>query len=141
MVFEASLLSLPVLFIGMAWNRYGALAGLSHQLGSVAVLSCGAGVYEEFIFRLIGFGVLRFIFVRIFKLKRSLAISLMVLGTSIAFSLYHYWGPEPFLWRTMIFRTIAGIYFGVIFAFRGFGLTVGSHTAYDIIVLSYPLLR
>ena len=31
------------------------------------------------------------------------------------------------------FRTIAGVYFAVLFAIRGFGITAGTHAFYDII--------
>jgi hypothetical protein len=31
------------------------------------------------------------------------------------------------------FRTIAGVYFAILFAIRGFGITAGTHAFYDII--------
>jgi len=39
----------------------------------------------------------------------------------------------PFNWTEFGFRTIAGIYFAVLFAIRGFGVTAGTHAFYDII--------
>ena len=50
--------------------------------------------------------------------------------------LYHYLGPETFTWKTCLFRTLAGIYFGGIFICRGFGVTAGCHAIYDIMILS-----
>jgi len=39
----------------------------------------------------------------------------------------------PFHWTEFGFRTMAGIYFAVLFAIRGFGITAGTHAFYDII--------
>jgi hypothetical protein len=74
----------------------------------------------------------------------------MVVVSAISFSLYHYQlplftfsgltGSEPFEWQSFIFRTLAGIYFGMIFLIRGFGLTAGAHASYDIIIVLWPLV-
>jgi hypothetical protein len=65
------------------------------------------------------------------------ALPLMIVVSAVAFSLYHYKpsGTEPFQWESFVFRTLAGIYFGVIFAWRGFGLTAGAHAGYDIAIV------
>jgi membrane protease YdiL (CAAX protease family) len=57
-----------------------------------------------------------------------------VVISSLAFSLYHYLGSEPFSPQTFAFRTAAGFYFGAVFVFRGFGISAGSHAAYDVVV-------
>jgi hypothetical protein len=38
-----------------------------------------------------------------------------------------------FSWTQFGFRTIAGVYFAILFAIRGFGITAGTHAFYDII--------
>jgi hypothetical protein len=59
---------------------------------------------------------------------------LMVFVSAGLFALYHYWDTsEPFVGRIFAFRTAAGVYFGVIFLLRGFGVTAASHAVYDII--------
>jgi hypothetical protein len=61
---------------------------------------------------------------------------LVVLISAISFSAYHYLSPsEHYRTRTFVFRTVAGIYFGVVFITRGFGVTAGCHTAYDIMIM------
>jgi hypothetical protein len=45
-------------------------------------------------------------------------------------------GNEPFRFWTFAFRTLAGVYFGVVFLCRGFGVTAGSHVAYDVCVVA-----
>jgi hypothetical protein len=122
---------------------------LSHQLAEnwrrLLVLSIGAGIYEEMVFRLILLHLLHMLLVDCLKVPKIRAIPLMVVTSGIAFSLYHYripgfpWpsltGSETFEWRSFVFRTLAGIYFGAIFMWRGFGLTAGAHASYDILIV------
>jgi hypothetical protein len=35
----------------------------------------------------------------------------------------------------MLFLTAAGLYFGMLYILRGFGITVGTHALYDVLVL------
>jgi hypothetical protein len=44
-------------------------------------------------------------------------------------------GYESFHWRTFAFRTVAGVYFGILFLARGFGITAASHAFYDVLIL------
>ena len=41
---------------------------------------------------------------------------------------------EAFTWFAFIFRWMAGVYFSWVFVTRGFGIAVGTHAAYDILV-------
>ena len=70
------------------------------------------------------------------RLSRPRALAVAVLTTSLAFSLAHYVGPaaEAFDLFTFTFRTIAGAFFAVLFVTRGFGVAVGTHAAYDLLV-------
>ena len=44
-------------------------------------------------------------------------------------------GPgEAFTWFAFIFRWLAGVFFAWVFVVRGFGVAVGTHTAYDLLV-------
>lgn len=95
----------------------------------------GAGIYEELLFRLMLLpavaGVLRWCGV---PLGWSLAASAVL--TSLTFSGAHHLGAlgEPFTWYAFGFRTIAGLFFAALFLYRGFGITAGTHAAYDILV-------
>jgi membrane protease YdiL (CAAX protease family) len=62
-------------------------------------------------------------------------VVLSVIASSVLFAVYHYWGTEAFAWRSMVFRTAAGAYFAILFLTRGFGVTAGSHAAYDILIV------
>jgi Type II CAAX prenyl endopeptidase Rce1-like len=153
MAMESLLLSLPLLALGFACARWqssvplGAM-GIAPRLsgaGSVwtdhAVLSIGAGIYEELVFRLMGLTALHTLLVGFLKMPETRANLLMVFSSAVLFSLYHYLGDEPFAWWTFWFRTAAGIYFGGIFMCRGFGVTAGSHASYDVILTFFQLAR
>jgi hypothetical protein len=137
MALESAVLAVPLIAMGLAvahyWQYLPLIAGM--ELRHLLVMSIGAGIYEELVFRLVAFTVLNLILVDFFELKKVLAFPLIILTSAVVFSLYHYWG-EPFAWQSFAFRTLAGVYFGVIFICRGFGITAGCHAAYDIIIVS-----
>ena len=41
---------------------------------------------------------------------------------------------EVFDAYVFLFRTLAGVYFAVLFQLRGFGIAVGAHACYDVLV-------
>ncbi len=107
------------------------------------VTGIGAGIYEELVFRLILIVVLMVLLQDVFQLGHKISIILSVFISAALFGAYHhivYLGGQfiqssPFNWAEFSFRTIAGIYFAVLFAIRGFGITAGAHTFYDIIAV------
>jgi hypothetical protein len=111
----------------IAEDRPGAAASLVGFLG--------AGVYEEAIFRLALipaiFGVMR-----VLRTPQVVASAAAVTISSLLFSLAHHAGTpgETFTWFAFIFRWLAGVYFAWVFVVRGFGIAVGAHTAYDVLV-------
>lgn len=135
MAIESAVLALPLLGLGLAIARYVPVYAVAQPASNLIVLSIGAGIYEELVFRLIAFTALSLLFIDVLGMKRSWAYLLMVLTSSLMFSMYHYLGSEPFQMRSFAFRTGAGLYFGSVFACRGFGITAGSHAAYDVMVV------
>jgi membrane protease YdiL (CAAX protease family) len=107
------------------------------------VTGIGAGIYEELVFRLILIIALMVLFQDVFQLGHKISIVLSVFISAALFGAYHhivYLGGQfiqssPFNWAEFSFRTIAGIYFAVLFAIRGFGITAGAHAFYDIIAV------
>jgi hypothetical protein len=135
MLVESGLLAIPLILLGVALPRYFPLAGMTGPLTDRRILALGAGVYEEFFFRLALFAVLSLLLHDLLKTQRVITNLLVVATSAIAFSAYHYLSPnEHFQLQTFIFRTIAGIYFGIVFLTRGFGITASSHCFYDIII-------
>ncbi len=101
----------------------------------MATLYLGAGVYEELIFRLAAFSVLSFLLTDLARLPGRWTTPLIVLSSAIAFSSYHMLGLSQIPWQSLVFVALRGTYYGIIFIERGFGLSVGAHTAYDILYL------
>ncbi len=107
-----------------------------HQPGLSALVGyLGAGVYEETLFRLMlipaFFGALRLL-----QMPQVLSSSWAVTASALLFALAHHAGSpgEAFTWYAFIFRWMAGVFFAWVFILRGFGIAVGTHTAYDILV-------
>jgi hypothetical protein len=100
-----------------------------------AVSFVGAGVYEEVMFRLL-LVPLAFLFFRLFEFPRSLAAVMAAVSTSFLFALAHHVGPQAdaFHLFSFSFRAVAGLFFACVFLLRGFGITVGCHAAYDLLV-------
>ena len=103
-------------------------------LGQV-VTFVGAGIYEEMLFRLLLFSGLMALLKRT-STAPALAVSVAGLASAMFFSAAHHLGPygEPFDGYTFLFRTVAGVYFAVLYQLRGFGIAVGAHACYDVIV-------
>ena len=105
------------------------------------VTGIGAGIYEELVFRLILICLLMLLFQDVLRLTHKNSIILSVLISAALFSAHHhvvfldgqFGRTAVFNWTEFGFRTIAGIYFAVLFAIRGFGITAGTHAFYDII--------
>jgi membrane protease YdiL (CAAX protease family) len=105
------------------------------------VTGIGAGIYEELIFRLILICLLMLFFQDVLRLTRKNSIILSVLISAALFSAHHhiifvegqFGRTAAFDWTEFGFRTIAGIYFAILFAIRGFAITAGTHAFYDII--------
>jgi hypothetical protein len=100
-----------------------------------ALTFVGAGIYEEVLFRLLLLPAC-FTAFRILRAGPRSSAALSVLATSLMFALAHYVGPagDALVPYTFCFRAVAGMYFAILFMQRGFGITVGAHAAYDLIV-------
>jgi len=105
------------------------------------VTGIGAGIYEELVFRLILICVLMMLFQDVFRLSHKSSVILAVLISAALFSAHHHivfmngqvGQIADFNWMKFSFRTMAGIYFAILYAIRGFGITAGTHAFYDII--------
>lgn len=119
----------------------GFLSHESQEFLRQLLLAVGAGIYEEFLFRLIFISLMVLVFVDIFRLRKDLLAVLAVIAGAVAFSLYHLAADQlvsmsTFPWPKFLFRAVAGIYLGMVFVYRGFGITVGAHAFYNIYVLA-----
>jgi hypothetical protein len=101
------------------------------------MLSLGAGLYEELLFRVLLVGALGQLARRAFRwTPRSAGIFATVVG-ALLFSAFHYVGPygDPLRLDSFLFRFIAGIFFSAMYLLRGFGITAWTHALYDAFLL------
>ncbi|MGA3066413.1 MAG: CPBP family intramembrane glutamic endopeptidase [Tepidisphaeraceae bacterium] len=143
MAMESMILAIPLLALGISsarWNIHVPLWVRSETWRDDAILSLGAGIYEELVFRLILMTALMLLLSDLLRLPKFWSSLLMVSISAILFSLYHYLGHETFQWRSFAFRTAAGIYFAGLFLTRGFGITAGCHIFYDILIVALQTL-
>ena len=100
------------------------------------MISAGAGLHEELLFRLIGISGLSWLLAGAMGEKRAWVTALLL--SSLAFSLAHHLGPsgEPFEFAAFVYRALAGIMFALIYQIRGLAVAVWTHALYDVYVLS-----
>jgi Type II CAAX prenyl endopeptidase Rce1-like len=132
------------LFAGNVRDEGGALGGI--------VQSCGAGFYEELIFRVILFGVGANVLVRIFaherigalvgapsrlSLRAGAIMAFWCLVVSAVFSGMHYVGSvgDSFQLASFTFRFVLGVLLTLIYVTRGFAAAVWAHMLYDVWVI------
>ena len=101
------------------------------------ILAIGAGIYEEFLFRVILISGLSFVIGFIFLWNDILVkVSALIVSAGI-FSAFHFFGDygDFFSIELFLIRFVAGLILGLLYYFRGFGITATSHSIYDLIVL------
>jgi hypothetical protein len=115
--------------------------GPEHGLTSFALptqlmISLGAGIYEELLFRVLLVSGLAALARTVFRWRAPAAgVFASVLG-ALVFSLFHYIGPygDELTLGSFTFRAIAGLLFSGLYLLRGFGITAWSHALYDVIL-------
>ncbi|MSQ94066.1 MAG: CPBP family intramembrane metalloprotease [Gemmataceae bacterium] len=97
---------------------------------------CGAGIYEEALFRLLLFAGFLRLFAWTDESASLLPITLAAFASALLFAGAHHLGPngDPFNVYVLAFRTFAGLYFAWLYHARGFGIVVGAHAGYDVLV-------
>jgi membrane protease YdiL (CAAX protease family) len=100
------------------------------------VLSIGAGLYEELVFRVLVAGGLFAVF-RWSGVPVGRAGAFAVIVSALVFSAFHYIGPfgDTLALSSFLFRFFAGVVFSAIFLLRGFGIAAWTHALYDIFIV------
>jgi Type II CAAX prenyl endopeptidase Rce1-like len=115
-------------------------AGVRLGSSTVLMLSLGAGIYEELLFRVVLVGLLAWVARRVFGSPPPVAGTVAALGGALLFAVFHYIGPygDPLDLYSFVFRTIAGLFFSTLYLLRGFGITAWTHALYDVFLLIRP---
>jgi hypothetical protein len=122
------------------FNRLAIAAVEPHMgLGARLMLSLGAGLYEELLFRVLLVSGLLILARRVLGLRPALANTFAVIVGALIFSAFHYIGPygDPLRIDSFVFRAIAGVAFSALYVFRGIGITAWTHALYDVLVLVF----
>lgn len=107
--------------------------------GTQLMVSLGAGIYEELLFRVVLVSALAFVGQRLLKLRTVPAGVFAVVVGAFIFSAFHYIGPygDPLEPGSFVFRMIGGLVFSAMFLVRGFGITAWTHALYDVLLLVF----
>jgi len=131
-----------VLVGGITSHLFGAMGLALGQINGTPLpvrlmLSLGAGLYEELLFRVIIVGVLAWAGHRVLGWSPRLSGIVAVTLGALLFSAIHYVGTygDRFMLYSFIYRTLAGVFFSALYLLRGFGITAWTHALYDIFVL------
>lgn len=156
MVLESMLAAVPLLVAAqlvanvlpafMAGSAAGAASGLDAQIGSLNLserlsIALGAGLYEELVFRMLLIAVIHTVLVDIGRASNTVGNIVAIAVSAAVFTWYHPLdGPTGAIsMQRVAFFAIAGVWFGMLFVWRGFGIAVGAHVAYDAIVAGWML--
>jgi hypothetical protein len=144
MALESTLLAMPAIVLGSLITGHVAAAGADvasiHDLDLLSKLavSIGAGLYEELVFRMILIAALHTLLVDVAKMPNGAGTAVAVAISAAAFTLYHPLEAAGggVSMRRVVTYAVLGVYFGVVYLARGFGIVVGVHATYDVIVFA-----
>ncbi|HHX39225.1 MAG TPA: CPBP family intramembrane metalloprotease [Armatimonadetes bacterium] len=100
------------------------------------ILSLGAGLYEELVFRVILVSALFFFLRQGMGARPAPAYIAAAFLGAFLFSGYHYVGSmaDAFSLHSFLYRFLAGLVLNGLFIARGFGIVVYTHALYDVFV-------
>ena len=133
-----SLTGLLLRGLDTAWHAAPATAGVSAARGlglaTQLMVSLGAGIYEELLFRVLLVGTLAWMGRRVLGWGPLPAGVLATVLGALIFSAFHYIGPygDRLELGSFAFRAIAGVLFSGLYLLRGFGITAWTHALYDV---------
>jgi len=139
MLIESAVWVLPLFALSHFTGRFLSAGTATRPASAVrqVLQALGAGIYEEFIFRLVFLSLMLLILVDLLSLRKELAAVAAILLGAMLFSLYHLSrdqlsGVAAFPWGGAIFRALAGAYLGGLYVCRGFGIAAGTHAFWNI---------
>ena len=104
---------------------------------TAVMLSLGAGLYEELLFRVLLVTGLAAGARAVLGLSTVTAGVIAAVASALLFSGFHYVGAygDVFTVQSFTFRALAGLAFSGLYLTRGFGITAWTHALYDVGVL------
>jgi len=122
------------LVAGPAMRMVVGQAPAALTLPTQLMISLGAGIYEELLFRVLLVGALAWSGRSLLGWGPRGAGIMATLVGALVFSAFHYIGPygDPIDLPSFTFRTLAGLVFSAMYLLRGFGITAWTHALYDV---------
>ena len=101
------------------------------------MVSLGAGLYEELLFRVVLVSGLAAIGRGLFAWSARAAGVFAVIVGALVFSAFHYVGAygDVLTVQSFTFRMIGGLFFSALYLLRGFGIDAWTHALYDVLLL------
>lgn len=98
------------------------------------MVSLGAGIFEELLFRVVLVSALMGFAKVVFGAGRAVSATFAVILSALIFSAFHYIGPfgDKLALPSFLFRAVAGLLFSLIDVLRGFGIAAWTHSLYDV---------
>ncbi len=111
-----------------------AVPGREPGLATQLMISLGAGIYEELLFRVFLVGALAWLARREFGWGVGSAAAFATIVGALIFSAFHYVGPygDRLELASFTFRALAGLVFSAMYLTRGLGITAWTHALYDV---------
>jgi len=136
--FYASTMGTLILLVLHRFQQFvpGLAVHAGPSVADIAVISAGAGLHEELIFRVLCMGGLGLFLSGLTGRRRAWLAALVL--SSLVFSLAHHVGPagEAFTYAAFVYRTLAGVFFALVYQLRGFAVAAWTHALYDVYVFS-----
>jgi hypothetical protein len=110
------------------------MGGSGWSLPTQLMISLGAGIYEELLFRVILVSGLALGAQKVLGWSATASGIFAVMVGALVFSAFHYIGPygDRLELSSFTFRTVAGVLFSALYLQRGFGITAWTHALYDV---------
>jgi len=152
MLVEAFLLAVPLLVLDQLINRLFAGGGGAALMSGPVIeslpwqarltLSIGAGLYEELLFRMIIIALVHMLLVDFGRMKSGQGALIALIVSAVAFTFYHDVRIDGVIQPERVaFFLVSGLFFASVYVVRGFGVVVGAHAMYDVLVIVIlPLL-
>jgi hypothetical protein len=135
MALESLVQAIPLILLGLFMANRRPLTGAADlaelDLGAQLAISVGAGLYEELLFRMLLIALIHTLLVDLAGMLHDLGTCIAVGVSAALFAWYH----RPDEIAAVVFYVLAGLYFGAVFFWRGFGIVAGAHTCYDVVVV------
>jgi hypothetical protein len=120
--------------VGAASLSFGSVATWS--LPTQLMISLGAGIYEELLFRVMLVSALAWLARNGFGWSNRASGVFAVVAGALIFSAFHYIGPygDRLELGSFTFRAVAGLLFSGLYLLRSFGVTAWTHALYDVLL-------